>query len=229
MTTPWDPVGPAIVPVPRAADGRIVLAVDVSNWLRPDAPANWSRRCARRTAHDEGWPPCVAGGLGNGTGEFTTWSGSRRPAVDTCRGHAFASVQAGVGSLARNSTLSRISSMNASSKEALCGDSSWTATPCRMGREIGDRGGVEAGDLQAGAVRVLTHGGAGVGEQATEPAPVAHPAQVHDGGPSAPEPAKGVEGPTGHFQAHVVKAETAGMLCSNFVSHRPRPASCRRR
>jgi hypothetical protein len=27
----------AAVPVPRAADGRIVLGVDVSNWLRPDA------------------------------------------------------------------------------------------------------------------------------------------------------------------------------------------------
>jgi DDE superfamily endonuclease len=25
-------------PLPRAADGRIVLSVDVSNWLRPDAP-----------------------------------------------------------------------------------------------------------------------------------------------------------------------------------------------
>ncbi|PZG77203.1 hypothetical protein C1I97_36975 [Streptomyces sp. NTH33] len=30
-----------LAPTPRArgADGRIVLAVDVSNWLRPDAPA----------------------------------------------------------------------------------------------------------------------------------------------------------------------------------------------
>lgn len=26
------------LPMPRAADGRLVLAVDVSNWLRPDAP-----------------------------------------------------------------------------------------------------------------------------------------------------------------------------------------------
>ncbi|MGX1675410.1 transposase [Streptomyces sp. NPDC055400] len=30
----------AATPVPRAADGRIVLAVDVSNWLRPDAPTS---------------------------------------------------------------------------------------------------------------------------------------------------------------------------------------------
>ncbi|MEV6796714.1 NF041680 family putative transposase [Streptomyces sp. NPDC051320] len=31
------------LPVPRAADGRIVLAVDVSNWLRPDAPTSDER------------------------------------------------------------------------------------------------------------------------------------------------------------------------------------------
>ncbi|WP_443068170.1 transposase [Streptomyces sp. NBC_01280] len=28
----------ASAPLPRAADGRIVLTVDVSNWLRPDSP-----------------------------------------------------------------------------------------------------------------------------------------------------------------------------------------------
>ncbi|SEO94206.1 DDE superfamily endonuclease [Actinacidiphila rubida] len=31
------------LPPPRAADGRIVLAVDVSNWLRPDAPTSDDR------------------------------------------------------------------------------------------------------------------------------------------------------------------------------------------
>ena len=31
------------LPVPRAADGRIVPAVDVSNWLRPDAPTSDER------------------------------------------------------------------------------------------------------------------------------------------------------------------------------------------
>lgn len=31
------------LPLPRAADGRIVLAVDVSNWLRPDAPTSDER------------------------------------------------------------------------------------------------------------------------------------------------------------------------------------------
>jgi hypothetical protein len=30
----------ASAPLPRAADGRLVLAVDVSNWLRPDAPTS---------------------------------------------------------------------------------------------------------------------------------------------------------------------------------------------
>jgi hypothetical protein len=31
------------LPMPRAADGRLVLAVDVSNWLRPDAPTSTDR------------------------------------------------------------------------------------------------------------------------------------------------------------------------------------------
>ncbi|TQJ47022.1 DDE superfamily endonuclease [Streptomyces sp. SLBN-115] len=31
------------LPMPRAADGRLVLAVDVSNWLRPDAPTSADR------------------------------------------------------------------------------------------------------------------------------------------------------------------------------------------
>jgi hypothetical protein len=33
----------AALPVPRAADGRITLAVDVSPWLRPDAPTSAER------------------------------------------------------------------------------------------------------------------------------------------------------------------------------------------
>lgn len=33
----------ADLPLPKAADGRIVLAVDVSNWLRPDAPTSDDR------------------------------------------------------------------------------------------------------------------------------------------------------------------------------------------
>ncbi|KPI23497.1 hypothetical protein OV320_0444 [Actinobacteria bacterium OV320] len=31
------------LPMPRAADGRLLLAVDVSNWLRPDAPTSADR------------------------------------------------------------------------------------------------------------------------------------------------------------------------------------------
>ncbi|WP_369293483.1 transposase [Streptomyces sp. TX20-6-3] len=33
----------ADLPLPRAADGRIDLAVDVSHWLRPDAPTSDER------------------------------------------------------------------------------------------------------------------------------------------------------------------------------------------
>src|SRR5713226_8726651 len=33
----------ASVPLPRAADGRLVPAVDVSPWLRPDAPTSAER------------------------------------------------------------------------------------------------------------------------------------------------------------------------------------------
>ncbi|WP_260476509.1 transposase [Streptomyces sp. WAC 06783] len=31
------------LPMPQAADGRLVLAVDISNWLRPDAPTSAGR------------------------------------------------------------------------------------------------------------------------------------------------------------------------------------------
>ncbi|ELS58961.1 hypothetical protein STVIR_0093 [Streptomyces viridochromogenes Tue57] len=33
----------AVLPQPKAADDRIVLAVDVTNWLRPDAPCSPER------------------------------------------------------------------------------------------------------------------------------------------------------------------------------------------
>ncbi len=54
----------ANLPLPRAADGRIVLAVDVSNWLRPDTPTSSDRlfcHCYGRggRASDQfvpGWP-----------------------------------------------------------------------------------------------------------------------------------------------------------------------------
>ena len=34
----------AVLPQPKAADSRLVLAVDVSNWLRPDAPCSPDRK-----------------------------------------------------------------------------------------------------------------------------------------------------------------------------------------
>ncbi|MDT3729012.1 transposase, partial [Streptomyces sp. DSM 41972] len=33
----------AILPQPKAADNRLVLAVDVTHWLRPDAPCSPDR------------------------------------------------------------------------------------------------------------------------------------------------------------------------------------------
>ncbi|MBQ0987793.1 transposase [Streptomyces sp. F63] len=54
----------ADLPLPRAADGRIVLAVDVSHWLRPDAPTSDQRLfchvCGRGDRSSDqfvpGWP-----------------------------------------------------------------------------------------------------------------------------------------------------------------------------
>ncbi|SDD31572.1 DDE superfamily endonuclease [Streptomyces prasinopilosus] len=41
------------LPLPKAADGRIVLAVDVSHWLRPDAPTSGDRSSDQLVP---GWP-----------------------------------------------------------------------------------------------------------------------------------------------------------------------------
>ncbi len=40
----------AALPLPRAADGRLVLAVDITCWLRPDAHTSAERSCATPTA-----------------------------------------------------------------------------------------------------------------------------------------------------------------------------------
>lgn len=40
---------PAGLSLPKAADGRIVLAVDVSHWLRPDAPTSGDRLFCQST------------------------------------------------------------------------------------------------------------------------------------------------------------------------------------
>ncbi|WP_406434277.1 transposase [Streptomyces sp. NBC_01589] len=66
------------LPLPRAADGRIVLAVDVSNWLRPDAPTSDDRlfchvygRGDRKTDQlVPGWPYFFVGALETGR---TSW------------------------------------------------------------------------------------------------------------------------------------------------------------
>ncbi|MET8209574.1 NF041680 family putative transposase [Streptomyces sp. NPDC005373] len=66
------------LPLPRAADGRIVLAVDVSNWLRPDAPTSDERlfcpvygRGERKTDQFvPGWPYSFVAALETGR---TSW------------------------------------------------------------------------------------------------------------------------------------------------------------
>lgn len=66
------------LPLPRAAGGRIVLAVDVSNWLRPDAPTSSERlfcHCYGRggRASDQlvpGWPYSFVAALERGR---TSW------------------------------------------------------------------------------------------------------------------------------------------------------------
>ncbi|GAA2814720.1 transposase [Nonomuraea dietziae] len=51
------------IPLPRAADGRIVLAADVGPWLRPDANTNPDRSFCHTYGRDKdqhhmvpGWP-----------------------------------------------------------------------------------------------------------------------------------------------------------------------------
>ncbi|MET9264326.1 transposase [Amycolatopsis sp. NPDC004079] len=44
----------ARLPVPHAANGRIVLAVDVSHWLRPDAACSPERRFCHTYARGKG-------------------------------------------------------------------------------------------------------------------------------------------------------------------------------
>jgi hypothetical protein len=68
----------ASLPLPRAADGRIVLGVDVSSWLRPDAPTSAERLfChvygrARNSAQlIPGWPYSFVAALETGR---TSWT-----------------------------------------------------------------------------------------------------------------------------------------------------------
>ncbi|MFB6978496.1 NF041680 family putative transposase [Streptomyces scopuliridis] len=68
----------ADLPMPQAADGRLVLAVDVSNWLRPEAPTSAERlfchvygRSGRSSGQFiPGWPYSFVAALGSGR---TSW------------------------------------------------------------------------------------------------------------------------------------------------------------
>jgi hypothetical protein len=68
----------ASLPLPRAGDGRIVLAVDVSSWLRPDAPTSSDRlfchvhgRGKGRKQMIPGWPYSFVAALETGR---TSWT-----------------------------------------------------------------------------------------------------------------------------------------------------------
>jgi hypothetical protein len=68
----------ASTPLPHAADGRIVLAVDVSNWLRPDAPTSpellFCHVYGRGRSADQfipGWPYSFVAALETGR---TSWT-----------------------------------------------------------------------------------------------------------------------------------------------------------
>lgn len=66
------------LPVPQAADGRLAPAVDVSNWLRPDAPTSAERLFCHvygrsgRTSNQSipGWPYSFVAALESGR---TSW------------------------------------------------------------------------------------------------------------------------------------------------------------
>nr|WP_221382889.1 NF041680 family putative transposase [Actinoplanes polyasparticus] len=75
----------AVVPVPRAADGRIVLAVDVTCWLRPEAHTSSSRVLCHtygraKDAHIgvPGWPYSVVVALETGRHSWTAPLDARR-------------------------------------------------------------------------------------------------------------------------------------------------------
>ena len=66
------------LPLPRAADGRLMLAVDVSNWLRPDAATSPERlfchvygRARAQAQMIPGWPYSVVAALEPGR---TSWT-----------------------------------------------------------------------------------------------------------------------------------------------------------
>jgi hypothetical protein len=75
------------VPLPRAADGRLVLAVDITSWLRPEAHTCPQRiLChtygrAKNTAQMiPGWPYSVVAALESGRSSWTAPLDAVRPA-----------------------------------------------------------------------------------------------------------------------------------------------------
>lgn len=67
----------ASLPQPKVADGRLVLAVDVSNWLRPDAPCSADRQFCHTYGRSRdqhlmipGWPYSFVAALESGR---TSW------------------------------------------------------------------------------------------------------------------------------------------------------------
>jgi hypothetical protein len=69
---------PAGLPLPKTADGRIVLAVDVSPWLRSDAPTSAERlfchvygRAKNQAQLIPGWPYSFVAALEPGR---TSWT-----------------------------------------------------------------------------------------------------------------------------------------------------------
>jgi len=65
------------LPLPRACDGRLMLAVDVSSWLRPDAAAS----PGRRFCHTYGPRLAVLGGRRTGTRPHLLDGGAGRGAA----------------------------------------------------------------------------------------------------------------------------------------------------
>jgi hypothetical protein len=77
------------LPLPRAADGRLMLAVDVSNWLRPGAATSPRRLfchvCGRGKGQAQmipGWPYSVIAALEPGGTSWTAVLDAVRPGPD---------------------------------------------------------------------------------------------------------------------------------------------------
>ncbi|WP_262402285.1 transposase [Actinomadura sp. CNU-125] len=76
---------PAAVPLPRAADGRLVLAVDVTCWLRPEAHTSPGRILCHTYGRGKdqhlmipGWPYSVVCALETGRSSWTAPLDARR-------------------------------------------------------------------------------------------------------------------------------------------------------